>query len=142
MIFRWNGDDKRKCFVTRNSSCQRMSPYSPPLLINRSRPLVSEVDDHLKSAFPVMIVQVVDPARNTIDAVVGNDRLGLFFGQVDTIANEIEASHGQIHGHRFRVGPVGHVALLDFPPVAVGQIVRFPRVSHLAQVVEERCGIP
>lgn len=65
-----------------------LTPLPPPLLINRGRPFVSKVDDHLEPAFPVMVVQVVDAARDWVDAV--------------------------------------------------GQIVRFPRVSHLAQVLEER----
>jgi len=43
--------------------------------------------------------------------------MGFVFNQVDTIADQVEALHGQIHGHRLHVGHVGHVALPDFPPI-------------------------
>lgn len=37
-----------------------------------------------------MVVKIVDTARDRIDAVMGNDRLGLVLGQVDSIADEAE----------------------------------------------------
>ncbi|MBK5226196.1 MAG: hypothetical protein JJD96_06465 [Thermoleophilia bacterium] len=66
-----------------------------------------------------MVVQVVDAARARVDAVVGNDRLGLVPGQVDTIADE------------------GDLAS-RLPTFCRWAELRFPRVSHFAQVVEER----